>query len=252
MTDRASSAVLERLRTVEWTGDWEDAVAHVMSRRVLMREYLRRAGLWARACSADTAWPFFDATECLKSDFALSPGIEADLRDFLVQLTGDDAIKRTCAGAVHLAELRTQGAAIDTDLPDLYEPLILFYERGGEFLRDNTGFIDLTGALMRPGTLQGHLGAPALRSLDSAVLDAVDGKGRITYYTAATDSEGTLLRQRVLQGEQHDEAFSRDGLRWECAVPLPLFAENASAPGSVWLDETEAANLIAETLASRS
>lgn len=154
VTDRASSALLERLRAVQWTGDWDDAVAHVMSRRVLMREYLRRAGVWARACSAETAWPFFDATNYLNSDFALSPGTEDSLRDFLVQLTGDDAIKRTCAGAVHLAEIRTQSTGIGASLPDLYEPLILFYERGGEFLRDNAGFIDLAGALMHPGTLQ--------------------------------------------------------------------------------------------------
>ncbi|MER6718540.1 hypothetical protein [Streptomyces halstedii] len=119
-------------------------------------------------------------------------------------------------------------------------------------LRDNAGFIDLTGALMRPGTLQGHLGTPVLRSVDSAVLDAVDAKGRITYYTAAaaTDSEGTLLRQRVLQGEQHNEAFNRDGLRWESTVPLPSSPENAAALGLVWLDEMDATNLIAETLAS--
>ncbi|WP_202523165.1 MULTISPECIES: hypothetical protein [unclassified Streptomyces] len=241
--------MLERLRAVQWTGNWDDAVAHVMSRRVLMREYLRRAGVWARACSADTAWPFFDATEYLNSDFAIAPETEANLRDFLVQLTGDEAIKCTCAGAVRLAELRTQRRAIGADLPDLYEPLILFYERGGEFLRDNAGFIDLTGVLMRPGTLQGHLGTPVLRSLDSAVLDAVDAKGRITYYTAAaaTDSEGTLLRQRVLQGEQHNEAFNRDGLRWESTVPLPSSPENAAALGLVWLDEMDATNLIAET-----
>ncbi|MYX72994.1 hypothetical protein [Streptomyces sp. SID3915] len=249
MTDRAS-AMLERLRAVEWTGDWGDAAARVMSRRVLMREYLRRAGVWARTCSADTAWPFFDATEYLNSDLALSPGTEANSRDFLVRLTGDDAIKRTCAGAVHLAALRTQSTAIGADLPDLYEPLILFCERGGEFLRDNAGFIDLTGALMRPGTLQGSLGTPVLRSLDSAVLDAVDAKGRVTYYTAATDSGSTLLRQRVLQGERHNEAFSRDRLRWECTVPLPS-AEDAAALG-FWLDEMEAANLIAETLASNN
>ncbi|MBV7668860.1 hypothetical protein STHAL_05020 [Streptomyces halstedii] len=78
----------------------------------------------------------------------------------------------------------------------------------------------------------------------------MDAKGRITYYTAATDSEGTLLRQRVLQGEQHNEAFSRDELRWECTVPLPSSAKNAAALGLVWLDEMEATNLIAETLAS--
>lgn len=36
--------MLNRLRTVEWVGDWDSVFARVMSRRILMREYLRRAG----------------------------------------------------------------------------------------------------------------------------------------------------------------------------------------------------------------
>ena len=135
-------------------------------------------------------------------------------------------------------------------MPDLYEPLVLFYERGGEFLRDNVGFLDLTGVSLRPGTLHGHLRTPGLNSLNDSVLDAVDAKGEITYYRAAGDREGTLLRQRVVQGAQHDEVFSREDLRWIPTGPRPSSADKAADHGLLWLDEMEAANFIATAVSS--
>ncbi|WP_218782597.1 hypothetical protein [Streptomyces sp. BR123] len=42
---------------MERSGDREDVSARVVSRRLLMREYLRRAGLGARARPAESTWP---------------------------------------------------------------------------------------------------------------------------------------------------------------------------------------------------
>ncbi|MFD7630679.1 hypothetical protein ACFV7Q_32440 [Streptomyces sp. NPDC059851] len=241
--------LLERLRAVEWDGDWEDAFARVMSRRLLMREYLRRAGLWARACSAESAWPFFDVVEHVDPEFTLSSEIAEALHEHVDGTAGSGAVTRTCTGAVRLAEYRSQHPDAFAGLPDLYEPLVLFYERGGEFLQDGAGFLDLAGVLMRPGTLRGCLGTPALRSLDRAVLDAVDAEGRITYYAPA-DREGPLLRRRVVRGGAHAEVFGRDGLRWEPAGrPLPASPDRAGDLGLVRLDEMEAADLIAAAVA---
>ncbi|MER5615665.1 hypothetical protein [Streptomyces sp. NPDC002215] len=36
-------AVLERLRAVDWYGDWDMAASHSRSRALLMREHMRRA-----------------------------------------------------------------------------------------------------------------------------------------------------------------------------------------------------------------
>jgi len=55
VTDVPALATLERLRGVDWPGDWDHAFQHADSRRLLMREYLRRAALWARAYGADAA-----------------------------------------------------------------------------------------------------------------------------------------------------------------------------------------------------
>ena len=98
--------MLERLRAAEWPGDWDDAVSHVMSRRILMREYLRRAEMWAQAYSAEDAWPFFDVTEYMDRQFTLPPELATGLSAYLKELTGDYAIKRTCAGAVRIAAYR--------------------------------------------------------------------------------------------------------------------------------------------------
>ncbi|WP_251065339.1 hypothetical protein [Streptomyces sp. ISL-44] len=244
MTDRAESLVLERLRAVEWDGDWYDVLGHVMSRRLLMREYLRRAGMWAQAYSAEAMWPFFDVVEYVDPDFPPAPEVAAQLWEWLPRIIVVSPIKRTCTGAVRLAELRARHPDALPDLPDLYEPLLLFYERGGAFLQDHAGFLDLTGVLVRPGTLVGRVAGPPLISLDSALFDAVDAEGRITYYTAA-DRQGPVLRRRAVRSVPYDEAFGRDSLRWEpTGTQLPASPEKAAELGVVWLDEMEAAALI--------
>lgn len=241
--------MLNRLRAVEWMGDWDFAFGHVMSRRILLREYMRRAALWAEVYSAESEWPFFDVTQYVAPDFHLPPQFAAKLEEYLSHVPSG-AVRRTCAGAVRMAELQTHYPDAVPDLPDLYEPLVLFYERGGEFVRDNAGFLDLTGVLFRPGTLRGHLGAPSLSTLSDTVLDAVDAEGRISYYTTA-DGQGPLLRRRELRDEQHDELFSRD-LQWEPTDRIPGSKEEAKDAGLVELDEIAAANLIGVILSNTS
>lgn len=235
--------MLERLRAVEWNGDWDDAFKHVMSRRLLMREYLRRATLWAEAYSAESSWPFFDITKYVDPNFQLPPDITDKLDEFLrMRLSG--LVKTTCAGAVRLAELRFQQPAVGADgLPDLYEPLVLMYERGGEFMRDNAGALDLTGVSFRPGTLQNNAGSTPIVSVSEAVLDALDAEGRVTFY-AADSGEERVLRRRVLPGgEQHEEVFS-GRLGWNPTERLHISEEDSKETGCVRIGDQEAARLI--------
>lgn len=241
--------MMNRLRAVEWMGDWDYAFGHVMSRRVLIREYLRRAAQWAQAYSVESEWPFFDVTDHVDPDFRLTPEIALELDEYLSQVPGE-SLRRTCAGAVRMAELRARNPSVLPDLPDLYEPLVRFYERGGEFFLDHAGFLDLTGVSFRPGTLQGHLGTPRLSTLSEAMLDAVDAEGRISYY-AASAGTGPLLRRRDLRDERHDEVFGQ-GLYWEPTDLLPASEEEAKEAGWVRLDEIKAAELIGTALAHAS
>ncbi|MEV6679344.1 hypothetical protein AB0N09_21200 [Streptomyces erythrochromogenes] len=244
MTEEAASVMLNRLRAVEWVGDRDQVLARVVSRRVLMREYLRRAALWARECSAESAWPFFDVTEHVDPGFRLSPETAAELRAYLDRVPGPE-LRETCAGAVRLAVVRERNPAALPDLPDLYEPLVLFYERGGEFVRDDAGGLDLTGVSFRPGTPQGNLGTPPFRALDGTVLDALDARGRVSYYAhcAADGNRAPLVRRRVVRGERHDEVLGPD-LRWEPTDRLPQTAEAIASAGLVPLGEIAAAELI--------
>ncbi|MEU6294432.1 hypothetical protein [Streptomyces erythrochromogenes] len=249
MTERAASVMLNRLRAVQWVGDWDHVLARVVSRRVLMREYLRRAALWAQEYAAESAWPFFDVTPYMDPGFRLPPATAAELEAYLSRVPGSE-LRETCAGAVRLADVRERNPAALPDLPDLYEPLVLFYERGGEFVRDDAGGLDLTGVSFRPGTPQGNLSTPPLLSLDEAVLDALDARGRVSYYAhyahcAADGDRALLVRRRVVRGERHDELFGPD-LNWEPAgrLRLPDTEEAIKGAGLVPLDETAAAELI--------
>ncbi|MEV2260702.1 hypothetical protein OG473_26265 [Streptomyces anulatus] len=217
--EQAASEAMERLCAVKWERDWGDVFGKSMSRRLLMREYLRRSALWAQAYSAESAWPFFDVTGYMDPEFKLSPNTAHKLEEFLRARMSED-VKVTCRGAVRLAELRLHNHAIRTlDLPDLYEPLIRLYERGGEFMVDNVGALDLTGVSFPPGSLQGNASYTPIVALHDTVLDALDIEGRVTFYAYDSD-RGPVFRRLLPQGGgQRDEVFSGK-LGWQPTTQL--------------------------------
>ncbi|MFF4324798.1 hypothetical protein [Streptomyces sp. NPDC001568] len=243
MTDRAARVVLDRLRAVEWAGEWDFAFGHVKSRRVLFREYLRRAAVWSRAHGGRGSWLLSDVTPYVDPDFRLSPAVAEALAE-LLRRPSDGEVRSTCSGAVRLAELRGRKPEAFAGLPDLYEPLLLFWERGGEFARDDAGFIDLTGVLIRPGPLEACAGNPPVTDLSDIVLDALDVDGRVTYYTSA-DGRRPLLRRCVRRDGPTDQSLGR-ALRWEPTDLIPASDEAVRGAGLVTVDELEAARLIGQ------
>ncbi|MGW7087466.1 hypothetical protein ACWGH2_28755 [Streptomyces sp. NPDC054871] len=252
MTDVLALATLERLRSVDWPGEWEYALEHPQSRRLLMREYLRRAALWAQEYGAEAAWPFFDVTGYTDPNFQLPPEIATEL-DGLLNTVASSTIGKTCSGAVRLAALRASDATIP-DLPDLYEPLLLFYERGGEFLADGAGFLDLTGVSIQPRSLQDNLAATPLPILRTTTLDAMDAEGRITYYAEmhrsdSDDAVQHVARRRLTHRGQktHDETFTED-LRWEPTQAIRLAEQGERGAAYAPISDASAANLIEEIM----
>lgn len=155
MTDHSSHAVLERLRAIDWSDDLK-AFEHANSRALLMREYLRRAALWARAYGAEQSWPFFDIAEHIAEAIRTPPEDAAALEEILSGLA-PASLKITCRGAVRWAALRQAQIEWPGDLPDPYEPLILMYERGGGYFLEE--FVDLNGAMIRLGNVESNLSA---------------------------------------------------------------------------------------------
>lgn len=242
--EQAKSSVIERLCAVEWDFDWGEVFGKTISRRLLMREYLRRSALWAQAYSAESAWPFYDITEFMDTEFRLPSDTSHELERFLRARLSTD-VKVTCRGAVGLAGLRLHDPAIRAaDLPDLYEPLIRLYERGGEFMVDNAGALDLTGVSFHPGSLQGNASNTPIVALRDTVLDALDVEGRVTFYACDSD-RGPVFRRLLPQGGgQRDEVFSGK-LGWQPTTQLSISDDDR---GYFRIYDQEAARIIKDAV----
>ncbi len=249
MTAELPRTVLDRLRSVSWYGDWEVSTAHTRSRALLMREYMRRAALWAQACGAGAEWPFFDVTEFVDPTLSLDPDVEAELEEFLTRTVPTPSTARTCRGAVRWAALVAKRDD-PAGLPDPYEPLLLMYERGGGYSIEE--FIDLYGVMIPYGNFESNLQAEPFLTLEPSTLDALDqdAEGRITYYAKVGDgfsrnSPLGIVRRRVVgrEGLEYDEAFTRN-LRWEPTQYLRRYELGENEVDHVEISEREAATFI--------
>ncbi|MFC6984945.1 hypothetical protein [Streptomyces cirratus] len=178
MTNRPSRTVLDRLRAVDWS-DETSAFGREHSRALLMREFLRRSALWARACGAEEAWPFFDVAEHVDAEVHAPADVAAEVEE-LVQGLAPESLRTTCRAAVRwacLGDARTESTA---GLPDPYEPLLLLFERGGGFYLEE--YLDLNGVMIPLGTVETNASVPPFLTLAPATLDALDAEGEITYY----------------------------------------------------------------------
>jgi hypothetical protein len=157
-----------RLRDINWVGDF----THTRSRIQLMKEYLRRAAWWAERLDRTREWPFFDIAE------AIDPGIRAD--PHLVRNTTEGLgwyAKRICTWALHVAELRTVAPHKLPDLDDPFEPLIVMFERGGDFTSAN-GHIEVDLAQFPMRSWIDYRTADPIVSLDPITLDGLDEASR--------------------------------------------------------------------------
>ncbi|MEU2675208.1 hypothetical protein ABZ622_41820 [Streptomyces sp. NPDC007164] len=254
MSTELPRTVLERLRSVDWYGDRDLADSHSRSRALLMREYLRRAALWAQAYGAREEWPFFDVTEFVDPAFRLDPEVESELEDYLAHNVGTPSTARTCRGAVRWAALRAWSKAALPELPDPYEPLLLMYGRGGGYSIEE--FIDLYGVMIPYGNFESNLNAEPFPTPAPSTLDALDAgaAGRIMYYAKVGEgyprsSPRGILRRRLVgrEAETHDEAFTRS-LRWEPTEYLRLYELGHNDVDHVRISEREAAAFIESTV----
>ncbi|NXY95483.1 hypothetical protein HYE82_14010 [Streptomyces sp. BR123] len=237
--------MLERLRAI----DWEDEAAaweHAPSRALLMREYLRRAALWARARGAEEAWPFFDVAEHLDAGAVQTPpDVAAELEDLLNGLA-PASLRTTCRAAVRWGAVRDAGQDLPAGLPDPYEPLLLMYERGGGYCLEE--YVDLNGTMIRLGDVEGNAAATPFPTLAPATLDALDAEGEIVYYARigggyTRENPGGILRRRTDEGRTYDEAYTGD-LRWEPTRQLEHAGSDPGGAGHVRIGDIEAAAFI--------
>lgn len=210
----AVRAAIARVDNIQWG---ESDCHRLGAAQLLLREYLRRAGLVAEAVVQFRryllAWPWLDAAAWLvRTDEDGSKGPEL-LRDvYAPTLPGytlpgyvfledepaywgpgvdpleDEVIalwqrlpaghltwhmRRTCFYYLRWEAIKHHPAVRALALPDLYEPLLLFYERGGWFRMEHGDYIDF-GSIMTGKSTPAQAAQFSPLSLDPATLDQLD------------------------------------------------------------------------------
>ena len=191
--DEAAGAAIDRV----WKITWRYAPETRGSDVALMREYLRRSALVAEALGLTRSWPWYDAAGRLTlpdMDARLLPGftrldttptpgaqwtpLEQKIMEMDDHLSGQPdrpsiLMRRSCLWYVRWESIKSHPALAPLSLPELYEPLIVMYERGGWFNLEH-GYIDLRGLMIGAGSLQKYLDARPALSLDPQTLDLLD------------------------------------------------------------------------------
>lgn len=253
MTGELPRAVLERIRSVDWGGEGA-AFDHARSRALLMKEYLRRAALWARVYGVPGDWPFFDLAEHVGQVASLPPDVAESLDSFLRSLVAPSSVKRTLRGAVHFASSGVQGTAHRTNRSDLlspYEPLLVMYERGGGF-SVNQQQIDLNGVSLPLWNADASITFPPLTAFGATALDALDAgaRGHISYFAKIRDGyprdrPSGVLRRRIVGRDERtfDEAFTRN-LEWRPSEYFRLYELGHNDVDHVEISEADAVAFI--------
>ncbi|MEV5983942.1 hypothetical protein AB0L85_02880 [Streptomyces sp. NPDC052051] len=174
MSSNHADRILERLFAIKWT-DMEGFSRHEPSRTRLMREYLRRAALWANELGGVPKWPFFDIAECIAPSVRVRPDHSAKLQKYIETNIGAISTERACYAALHWATLRETSLELP-DLEDPFEPLITMYERGGEIEFDETRTFNFGIRIVRINPWREHLSYEPYTSLDPTELDLLDAE----------------------------------------------------------------------------
>jgi len=154
--------------------DWQlDGYSHVRSNVALLREYLRRAALWAKALKCTKEWPFFDIAAHIQPEVRANQSHIEALRDHFAQLPfyQHPKIKRTCEWYLHWAALGTPFGV----LPAPYDPLIWMYERGGYFYSEH-GFLNVEYAGFFVGSWRKYDRPSPIVELDEFSLSSRDAQ----------------------------------------------------------------------------
>ena len=178
MTD-AVRDLLDRLGRVDFQSDYATRKAHSGSRNRLMTEFLRRMALWVEHYQWTDSWFAFDIAEVVDARYRAPLDVESALSELAEQRTGSfGPVPRTLDGMVRLAAMRDDPAITLPELPDPYEPLLAFYQRGGGFVTEHGG-VD-TGSVTiprKPPAVYIEKFKP-LTDFSSAARDALDAEGQ--------------------------------------------------------------------------
>ena len=195
MIDEVSAlAAIDRVWKIEWRPD----PARLGSQMILMREYLHRSALVAEALGETANWPWYDAAGHLTLpgvDTHLLPGyvfFEPDpdyrgpgtdpledkiiaLNKHLTEIPFDKGFygRKSSLWYIRWASVKNHPSLTLLNLPDLYEPLVAFFERGGWF-KPEQGYLDLGGGTVTLAGWRNAAQQTPLPFLDPQALNRFD------------------------------------------------------------------------------
>lgn len=116
---------------------WDDIEPnHIDLLAMLFDEYVRRTILWSKKLNIDWSHPFVDYASLIDSEIRASN----DLLDILkTRKTNNIIMNMLFEFMLHWDALRQSRETLLYFDPDIYEPLIKFYLRGGLIIRRNGG-----------------------------------------------------------------------------------------------------------------
>lgn len=223
MTSLASD-VAQRVQEVEWTAT---DYLHTRSRVLLMKEFLRRSALWAEELDLGDRWPFIDVARALRgSDTAPTVLLDEVRATLELKMVGGYVTEMALAG-VNLAAMRDSSSKLP-DLLDLYEPLLVMFERGGGFSVDGSGMIDVDYAGVAMKTLEYHAARPSIVPLDSISLDPIDAAFERARSAGSMTEEGAILLACELLKDEFGQAM-KTAHHEDVVILLDKVTEFASA-----------------------
>lgn len=173
MSNQREKQTLDRILNMNWrTGDPD----RQPSQLALFNEYLRRVGLWYQALDIPDAHPIVsDLPGNLVEGIKAKP-VSTTLMQQTLRTLGRTSIyeRMLLTRALDWAAIADTDAVVTYNLPDPYEPLILFHERGGWLNKAGLdGEWNISGVV---GTIHRAHAYCHLTPLDlnTAALDALD------------------------------------------------------------------------------
>lgn len=162
----------ERIIRPTWDEDYYRAPSNIW----LVREYYRRAALWAGALQCVEAWPYFDVALKIEPSIRANQTIVGNVELFLENhvLLRHHTMKTPLLSALHWAALTEQrDVSSKNGLPEPYEPMLLAFDRGA-FVYFHHGFVEVGGGAFSKGNWESYLKSEPLAKLDLEWLDQID------------------------------------------------------------------------------
>ncbi|MFB7666727.1 hypothetical protein ACFC1R_22715 [Kitasatospora sp. NPDC056138] len=173
MSGEAGGLLLERVLAVGWA-EQEEAYDHCVARAGLMREYLRRAALWAEALGGTEEWPFFDIAGRVAPEVCADPVVAGRWDEVLARRAPGPVAVGVYRAVLNWTALTRAALAPYAGLPEPFEPLVMMLERGGGVQIEH-GSMDFLTDRVQVGTWREHVASDPVVPLDRARLDALDG-----------------------------------------------------------------------------